>query len=273
MKFVKKISVKVCAFAIIFFALITNAQQSKEIKKTFTAIKPLPRDLEMQLAQSALPPHLRDSASVYILNPEKGFELARKGTNGFSCFVARTGDDAMRGKWPLKDYRDDILYPISFDEAGVNAQMKLFFDIAEMQAKGMAPQQLKNLIQKRYKENYYKPPAKAGVSYMLSPILRTYINPDENDSVANANNPHIMYYAPNVSNQDLGGTTPSFRSAYPFIILQGPHGYSIQAIGTEERASINKTYESMLAQLCQLNSKWCISQADLDGPAPMHHHY
>ena len=81
-------------------------------------IEPLPRDLEIQLALSALPPHLRDNATVYILNPDKGFEVARKGTNGFHAFVARTGDDTFRGSWAFTKYRDDILYPISFDKAG-----------------------------------------------------------------------------------------------------------------------------------------------------------
>ncbi len=246
--------------------------QDRAKGKLVNSVKALPRDLEMQLALSALPPHLRDSASVFVLNPAKGFELARKGTNGFSCFVARTGDDAMRGKWILKEYRDDILYPISFDKAGVPAQMKLFFDIAALQAQGMPPEKLKKLIQERYRMHYYKPP-KAGISYMLSPILRTYINPDGNDSVLTANNPHIMYYAPNVKNRDLGGPTPSFRSAYPFVIMEGPHGYSIQAVGAEERAAINKEYEEMLARLCQLNPKWCMTKSELDGPAPMHHHY
>ena len=63
-------------------------------------IEPLPRDLEVQLALSALPPHLRDAATVYVLNPARGFEVARRGTNGFHAFVARTGDDTFRGEWP-----------------------------------------------------------------------------------------------------------------------------------------------------------------------------
>jgi hypothetical protein len=40
---------------------------------------------EIQLALSSLPPHLRDNATVYVLNPDKGFEVARKGSNGFSA--------------------------------------------------------------------------------------------------------------------------------------------------------------------------------------------
>jgi len=31
----------------------------------------------------------------------------------------------------LKQYRDDIHYPISFDEADTKAQMRVFFDAAE----------------------------------------------------------------------------------------------------------------------------------------------
>src|SRR5262249_60079587 len=97
--------------------------------------------LEIQLALSALPPHLRDNATVHVLNPDKGFEVARKGTNGFHALVARTGDDTMRGSWPLTEYRDDILYPISFDGAGAKAQLRVFFDAAEMQAKGTPPEE------------------------------------------------------------------------------------------------------------------------------------
>src|SRR5947207_5226439 len=104
----------------LLFSLTTSAQNAKGTNK----VEPLPRDLEIQLALSALPPHLRDNATVYVLNPAQGFEVAREGTNGFHAFVARTGDDTFRGSWPLSDFRDDILYPIPFDQAGAKAQMR-----------------------------------------------------------------------------------------------------------------------------------------------------
>lgn len=208
-----------------------NQQTSRGMKK----IEPLPRDLEIQLALSALPPHLRDDATVYVLNPDKGFEVARKGTNGFHALVARTGDDTFRGIWRLTEYGDDILYPISFDEAGAKAQMRVFFDAAEMQAKGTPPEELKKIVKDRYKTGYYKAPERAGVSYMLSPILRTYVNPDENENVATANIPHVMNYAPNVSSDELGAVTPTPEqlryfsehgrwpdTPYPFLILHAP---------------------------------------------------
>src|SRR2546425_11978312 len=133
---------------------ITVVAENKQIPGK-NKIEPLPRDLEIQLALSALPPHLRDNATVYVLNPDKGFEVARQGTNGFHALVARTGDDTFRGNWPLKEYRDDILYPISFDEAGAKAQMRVFFDAAEMQAKGTPPEELKRIIQDRYRTAYF----------------------------------------------------------------------------------------------------------------------
>lgn len=222
------------------------------------AIEPLPRHLEIQLALSALPPHLRDAATVYVLNPARGFEVARPGTNGFHAFVARTGDDAFRGEWPLTKYRDDILYPIAFDNAGAKAQMRIFFDAAELQAKGTPAAELKRIMQQRLKAGFYPAPARAGVAYMLSPVLRTYVNPDANDTVLTANVPHVMYYAPNVSNQDIGGAQPKPGSLYPFVILHGPHGYSIQFLGVTETAAVNREYGDMLARLCSVKQAWCL---------------
>lgn len=268
-----KIASTIAGTIALLFSVMLNAQRIQN--PPASKIEPLPRDLEIQLALSALPPHLRDSATVYVLNPEKGFEVVRKGTNGFYALVARTGDDTFRGSWPLKEYRDDILYPISFDQAGAKAQMQVFLDAAEMQAKGTPPDKLKQIIQQRYKTNFYKPPERAGVSYMLSPILRTYVNPAQGDEAITANVPHVMHYAPNVSNQDVGGAVPTAEEfsyfhqhghwqgeKYPFVILQGPHGYTVQFLGAEERAAINKEYEQMLARLCKIKDVWCLPSKD-----------
>ena len=239
---------------------LAAAAEDKQTPKVMNKVEPLPRDLEIQLALSALPPHLRDNATVYVLNPDKGFEVARKGTNGFHAFVARTGDDSFRGSWPMTAYRDDILYPISFDSAGVKAQMRVFFDAAEMQAKGTPPEELKRIIKDRYKTGYYKAPERAGISYMVSPVLRTYFNPDESDGVVTLNIPHVMYYAPNVSNEEIGGG--KLGGMYPFVIMQGPHGYMIQLLGLTERAAINKEYEEMLGRLCKIKDVWCLPKEE-----------
>src|SRR5438552_1804790 len=236
----------------LLFSITASAQNAEKARQ----LEPLPRDLEIQLALSALPPHLRDNATVYVLNPAKGFEIARKGTNGFHAFVARTGDDTFRGSWPLTEYRSDILYPIAFDQAGTKAQMRVFFDAAAMQAAGTLPGELKRIIQQRYKAGFYKAPERAGIAYMLAPVLRTYFDPDDSSRVITINFPHVMYYAPDISNEDIGGGT--LGGMDPFVILRGHHGYMIQALGLTERAAVNREYQDMLARLCSIKDVWCL---------------
>ena len=245
-------------FIVIVGLLVSVAvsADNKPAHEIANKIVPLPRDLEIQLALSALPAHLRDDATVYVLNPGKGFEVARKGTNEFHAFVARTGDDSFRGDWPLTEYRDDILYPISFDSEGAKEQMRVFFDAAKMQAQGIPPNKLKKIIKDRYKTGYYKAPGRAGISYMLSPILRTYFNPEESDTVVTINYPHVMYYAPDVFNEDIGGG--ELGGTYPFVIMPGPHGYFIQPIDQKERSVITKEYGEMLERLCKIKEEWCL---------------
>ncbi len=237
------------------FPLTAGAQEQQAPKKA-TTIEPLPRDLEIQLALSALPPHLRDNATVYVLNPEKGFEVARKGTNQFHALVALTGDDTFRGTWPFTKYRDDILYPVSFDSAGAKEHMRVFFDAAEMQAQDTPPQELKRIIKDRYKTGHYKAPARAGVSYMLSPIMRVYVDPEKDDKVETASYPHVMHYAPGVSQEDIGGD--ELGGTFPHMIMSGPHGLVIQPLGKMEQAAIRKEYGEMLQRLCKIKDLWCL---------------
>jgi hypothetical protein len=264
----------ITAIALVLFALVGTAHAQSSAGAS-TKLQPLPRELEMRLALSSLPPHLRDQATVYALNPDKGFEVARKGTNGFHAFVARIGDDTFRGTWPLKAYRDDILYPISFDAAGAKEQMRVFFDAAQMQARGTPAEELKKTIKERYATHYYKAAQRPGVSYMLAPILRNYTSPDLNDEVQTASFPHVMHYAPNVSAKDVGAQTPTpeqlryfqqhgrwENTPYPMVILDGPHGYMIQPRGEAERQAIAKDNADLLAQLCKIKDVWCLPREE-----------
>jgi hypothetical protein len=221
-------------------------------------IEALPRDVEMELASSALPAHLQEAATIYTLDPRKGFVVARKGTNGFHALVARTGDDAFRGSWPLTEYPPDVLYPISFDAAGARAHMQVFLDIAEAQAKGMPAAELKQLIQERFRTGHYKPPARAGISYMLAPIMRTYDDPEQSPKISTASHPHVMYFAPNVSGEDVG--SGELGGMYPHIIMPGPHGLIVQALDTKEKAAINQRHAGLTQKLCKLKQAWCLPQ-------------
>jgi hypothetical protein len=223
--------------------------------QTPPSITPLPQDLEIELALSALPVHLRAEATVYSLNRHTGFEVARRGRNGFHTFVARQDDSLYRGQWPLRTYRNDVLIPIAFDAEGAETIMRVHFDIARLQAMGTPPEELKHTMQGRYAEGYYRAPKRAGVSYMLAPVMRAYLNPDEGDALVTISSPHLMFYAPYVTNEHIGGLPMSHG---PFVINGGPHGYMITLLGETERAAIMRESATMLDRLCRFNVVFCL---------------
>ena len=126
----------------------------------------MPSKLETRFALSALPPALRDKATVYLLDPKKGYQLSRQGTNGVTCLVERTA-------WELADFRNDIYIPLCYDTVGTRTCLKVIMDAAALRAQGISPAALKGEIERRYRDKTYRVPEKAGLSYMVSPIMRT----------------------------------------------------------------------------------------------------
>ncbi len=224
-----------------------------------TALEPLPRDLELELALSALPEHLRADASVYLLDPDFGYRSAHEGTNGFHTFVARTEYGAFLGSWPYTSYRDDILVPIAFDEPGATTHMRVYFDVATERASGTEPAKLKELINRRFTDGHYGPPDRPGIAYMLAPIVRGYQRAEEHDRVVTFSLPHYMYYAPGVTNDDLGAR--SFSVEHPFMLYSAPHphGLIIHIAGEKERMGIREGHKELLARLCALKTEFCLS--------------
>jgi len=227
---------------LITVAFTSFGQQSKDRK-----LDKMPVDLETEFALSALPAHLRDQATVYLLDPEKGYYIARQGTNGFSAFVCRT-------EWEWADFESDTYAAISYDAEGTKAYMPSFLDVAEMRASGKySPSQVKERIVKRVKDGTYKAPSRAGISYMLGPMMRSHPGTKE---IVNMIMPHYMLYAPNVDNADIGGT---FGTHDPFVIgddgtLGKGHAifnYIILPVGEMEKARIIDENKDLLRRLAE----------------------
>jgi hypothetical protein len=169
----------------------------------------MPADLETDFALSALPAHLRDSATVYLLDPNKGYYIARRGTNGFSAYVHRT-------EWERAEFVQDTYAAISYDAEGAKTYLPVVFAVAEMRASGKySPLQIRDTILKRVENGTYKAPSRTGVSYMLGPILRTH---QDDGKIVNMVMPHFMFFAPGVDNADIGG---KWDGHTPFVIGAG----------------------------------------------------
>lgn len=218
---------------------------------TSTNLERMPQSLEVRFALSALPPHLRDGATAYVLDPAAGYVVNRKGTNGFSCIVMRT-----EWAWPQLAFRDDIYVPICYDKEGSNKMLPVWMDVAQMRARGLTPKQVYDETMKKFDGGVYQKPMRSGISYMTAPLMRSYPAPDAIE-VMTMVLPHYMFYAPNVKNADVGGKP---GSPYPFILPQGPgpHDVIILLVGQTEKAAILSESKDLLDELCSYRKYLCI---------------
>jgi hypothetical protein len=215
----------------------------------------MPAGLETQYALSAAPPALRDRATVHLLDPRTGYYRSRQGTSGVTCIVQRT-------VWELADFRDDIYIPICFDAAGTTTYLRVIMDAAALRAQGMSPTALKAEVERRFRDKTYEAPAKSGVSYMIAPVFRTIGPPDL--QVHTMAMPHVMFYAPFTTNEDLGAV-PDLRDQasllHPFIDRQGiaEQSYIIQLTGEAEKARILADEKALLDALCAYRGVLCLA--------------
>jgi hypothetical protein len=209
-----------------------------------SGLERMPRALETRFALSALPPVLRTQAAVYLLDPATGYVLDRAGSNGEHCMVNRT-------EWRPAEYRNDLYYAVCFDSVGARNQMQVLFDVAALRARGLSAEAMKREVERRFSDGTYKAPERAGVSYMTAPVQRTYYV----TGFVTVTLPHLMYYAPNVTDSDIGGVPP--LSPYPFVIDHGPHGLFIQLLGEAETAKIVAAESDLLRDLCSYRRDLC----------------
>ena len=235
-------------FAVILIAISAYAGTVAE-----PAIERMPAALETRYALSALPPEMRDQATVYLLEPAKGYQLARQGTSGFTCIVERTA-------WERADFRNDIYVPLCYDAAGTRTYLRVIMDAAALRAGGMSAAAVKAEIEKRYREGTYAPPDKPGLSYMVAPVMRTWMLPD--GQVHTMPMVHLMFYAPNLADADIAGT-PGLEPLRAFIFEEGipQQRYMVVFAGKTERARILSDEKSLLDDLCAYRAVLCTAPA------------
>jgi hypothetical protein len=243
---------------IAMFAAVAFNSMAAEPGSTETAFDRMPDELETRFALSAVPPQLRDGASVYLLDPAKGYTLSKQGTSGVACIVSRTA-------WELADLRNDIFVPLCYDAAGAKSYLKVIMDAAALRAQGLSPAELKVEIERRWTDGTYTVPAKDGVSYMVAPVMRTAGPPDM--QVRTMVMPHLMFYAPHVTNDDIGAVPDLADHStlmYPFIFQEGiaEQSYMIQLVGAAEKAKILADEVQLLSDLCAYRKVLCLSHVE-----------
>ena len=238
------------------FALILAAMvAAPAVQARDTSLTPMPEALETRYALSALPPALRDAASVHVLDPATGYRIARRGSSGLECLVQRTA-------WEHGELRDDIYVPLCYDAVGARSYLKVIVDTAALRASGTGADALKTQIEQRFADGTYRVPEKTGVSYMVAPVMRTLGPPDM--KIHTMAMPHLMYYAPGIGNADIGARPDLADPAtliYPLIDRQGndEQSYIVQLLGETEKAKIIADERELLHELCTHDDVLCLA--------------
>lgn len=166
------------------------------------------RETEVKMALSAAPRHLQAGAGVYALE-RAGYVKVRDSSNGFTCIVNRDH--------PLN------LKPTCYDAEGTATILPVVLHFGELLMKGVALPKIHAEISDGFRTGRFVSPRRSGVAYMLSGEIRNF---DPATGQISSFPPHVMFYAPNLTNADIGSTGDG-AGGLPFIAYQGPQGYMI----------------------------------------------
>jgi len=182
-----------------FLSFIGSSSRASDERPALMA-----EDEEIAFAESAGPPGIAKSATVYVLK-RGGFEVARKGSNGFACIVTRDDPGSFE--------------PQCFDPEGTEALLPVAIERARLLEAGASRDEVEAAIGKAYADGQFRVPRRSGVTYMLSKANRVYNGKD----IINYP-PHIMIMAPYVTNDDIGAdhSDPNL----PWVLNEGrPSAY------------------------------------------------
>lgn len=165
----------------------------------------LPRANEVALALGAAPAHLRDSVTVYAME-QSGYVKVGTGTNGFSCYVARSTVGARE--------------PVCYDREGSETHLPRGMEAVALRLAHKSPDEIRRVIADGYVSGRLRAPRKPGIAYMLS-ADQIVFDPVGKRLVPYV--PHLMFYAPYATNKNIGaakGAEESVEGA-PFVINEG----------------------------------------------------
>jgi hypothetical protein len=145
-----------------------------------------PEAVQIRLAESAAPAEVTRNASIYVLQAG-GYELARKGTNAFTCFLDRT--------------RVNTVEPQCMDAEGFATTFRVRLFVERQRAAGVAEENITEAIRLGYRSGRFHAPRRAGIVYMMSDYNVVF---DEDAQKLVHVSPHLMFYAPGLTKKDVG---------------------------------------------------------------------
>ncbi len=171
----------------------------------------LPAACETSLALAAAPEHLREGADLWLFG-EAGYEQVREGDNGFTCLVNR--DDPR------------VLKPTCYDAEGSRTIVPKVLEVGRWLTAELSQEEIRARLEAGFADGTFRSPERGGVAYMLSHYNRPW---DPRRQRLGWFPPHVMFYAPGVTNADIGFSGEAYMNdaVMPLVGYQGPHGFLI----------------------------------------------
>ena len=145
------------------------------------------RQKEIALALSSCPASIANKAAVYVLE-SSGYVKVRESQNGFTAIVQHA----------LPISQD----PQCMDAEGTRTFLPRYLKVAELRAQGKTPEEINRFIADAFAKGIFQPPSRPGIDYMLSTENITVV--DAEKGIVAPYPPHVMFYGPYMTNNDLG---------------------------------------------------------------------
>ena len=170
------------------------------------------RQKEIALALSACPPSVASKAAVYVLD-KSGYIKVQDSHNGFTAIVQHSLPTSQE--------------PRCMDGEGTRTHLPRILKVAELRAQGKSRKEIKRFEADAFAKGIFQPPARPGVDYMLS--TENTVTVDEERGIVAPFPPHVMFYAPYLTNADLGSVV---NRGPAFVAGEGtPHALIIVPVG------------------------------------------
>jgi hypothetical protein len=189
------------ALVLIFFLFSQGTGQSVKSQTDNVLPKLMSSDREIALAMSAGPPSVADKATIYVLRAT-GYVREREGTNGFTCLVVRDT--------PVDQA------PVCHDPEGTRTVVPRLLAEASLRAEGKTSNEVRRQINEGLRTGKYRIPQRVGIAYMLSTENRGPLN----GRIIRVP-PHIMFYAPFLKMDDIGGRQSDMLDPDLPVVIDG----------------------------------------------------
>ena len=200
-----------CGLIALGFAMLwTGAaigQQAAPITYAGSQAPPLmEREKEIALALSACPASVAGKAAVYVLE-KSGYVKVRESENGFTAIVGHVLPNSVD--------------PQCMNAEGTRSHLPPILKIAELRAQGKSADEIKHTMAEAYAKGIFPQPTGLGVDYMLS--TENLVSSFKGGVAPYP--PHVMFFAPGMTNAELGADVTLGPSGNPtaaaFVVNEG----------------------------------------------------